>query len=131
NAVMLTIGFLAMGLNYAVLFGVLAGLLGIVPYLGTILTILPAMILAAVQFKDWWHPLLVVGIFALVHVMEGFGVSPKTMGDRGGLHRLTIIVAVLVGTTLLGGVPGGILAIPLTAAMRVVMFRYVWKKQSA
>jgi len=129
NAVLLTIGFLVMGLNYAVLFGVIAGLLGIVPYLGTILTIVPAMILAAVEFKDWWHPLLVVGIYSVVHTIEGFVVSPKIMGDRVGLHPLTIIVAVLVGTTLLGGILGGILAIPLTAAMRVVMFRYVWKKR--
>ncbi len=131
NAVLLTIGFLSMGLNYAVLFGVIAGLLGIVPYLGTILTIVPAMILAAVEFKDWWHPLLVAGIYSVVHLIEGFVLSPKIMGDRVGLHPLTIIVAVLVGTTLLGGILGGILAIPLTAALRVVMFRYVWKKREA
>src|SRR2546426_8858250 len=51
------------------------------------------------------------------------------MGDRVGLHPLSIIIAVMVGTTLLGGLLGGILAIPLTAALRVVMFRYVWKKR--
>jgi predicted PurR-regulated permease PerM len=49
------------------------------------------------------------------------------MGDRVGLHPLTIIIAVMVGTTLLGGLLGGILAIPLTAALRVLMFRYVWR----
>lgn len=129
DAVLLTIGFLSMGLNYAVLFGIAAGLLGIVPYLGTIVTILPAIAVAAVEFKDWLHPLLVVGIYALVHLIEGFLVAPKIMGDRVGLHPLTIIIAVLVGTTLLGGILGGILAIPLTAALRVVMFRYVWKKR--
>jgi len=129
NAVLLTIGFFSIGLNYAVLFGVLAGVLGIVPYLGTILTIIPAMTVAAVQFRDWLHPLEVVAVYCLVHMVEGFVVSPKIMGDRVGLHPLTIIVAVLVGTTLLGGILGGILAIPLTAALRVVMFRYIWKNQ--
>src|SRR5262249_16329367 len=59
NAVLLTIGFVAMGLSYGVLFGMAAGLFGIVPYLGTIITIVPAMIVAAVEFKDWLHPLLV------------------------------------------------------------------------
>src|SRR5205807_2090419 len=130
NAVLLTIGFLSMGLNYAVLFGLAAGLFGIVPYLGTIVTILPALAVATVEFRDWGHPLLVIGIYALVHLVEGFVVSPKIMGDRVGLHPLTIIVAVLVGTTLLGGILGGILAIPLTAALRVVMFRYVWKRKT-
>jgi predicted PurR-regulated permease PerM len=127
--VLLTIGFLAIGLNYAVILGVLAGILSIVPYLGAILTITPALILAAVQFKDWLHPLLVLGIFCLVQSLEGFVISPKIMGDRVGLHPLTIIVSVMVGTTLLGGILGGILAIPLTAAMRVLMFRYVWKRR--
>jgi predicted PurR-regulated permease PerM len=42
---------------------------------------------------------------------------------------LTIIIALMVGTTLLGGILGGILAIPLTAALRVIMFRYVWKRR--
>lgn len=128
--VLLTIGFLAIGLNYAVMLGILAGVLSIVPYLGAILTIIPAMVLAAVQFKDWLHPLLVLAIFALVQTLEGFVISPKIMGDRVGLHPLTIIIAVLVGTTLLGGILGGILAIPLTAALRVLMFRYVWKKRN-
>jgi predicted PurR-regulated permease PerM len=53
------------------------------------------------------------------------------MGDRVGLHPLSIIVAVMVGTTLLGGILGGVLAIPLTAAARVLMFRYIWKKREA
>ena len=127
--VLLTIGFLSIGLNYAVLIGVVAGLLNIVPYLGAILTIVPAVILAAVQFKDWLHPALVVAIFCGVQMLEGFVISPKIMGDRVGLHPVTIIIAVLVGTTLLGGILGGILAIPLTAALRVLMFRYVWKKR--
>ena len=131
DAVMLTIGFLIMGLNYAVLFGVAAGLLGIVPYLGTIVTIVPALTVAAIQFRDWLHPLEIVAVYSLVHLIEGFVISPKIMGDRVGLHPLTIIVAVLIGTTLLGGILGGILAIPLTAALRVVMFRYVWKKREA
>ena len=45
------------------------------------------------------------------------------------MKRLTIIVAVMLGTALMGGILGGILAIPLTAALRVLMFRYVWRKR--
>ncbi len=128
DGILLTIGFLAMGLNYAVLLGVLAGMLSIVPFLGVAISLIPATILAFVEFKDWLHPLLVLGIFAAVQMIEGFVISPKIIGDRVGLHPLTIIVAVMVGTTLLGGILGGILAIPLTAALRVLMFRYVWKQ---
>jgi predicted PurR-regulated permease PerM len=88
----------------------------------------PALVLATVQFQDWLHPLLVLAIFGTVQAVEGLFISPKIIGDRVGLHPLTIIVAVMIGTTLLGGILGGVLAIPLTAALRVLMFRYVWKK---
>lgn len=130
DAVLLCIGFLALGLNFAVLIGLMAGFLGIIPYLGTILTIVPAIILAGVQFHDLLHPILVVAIYSMVHLLEGFVIAPKIQGDRVGLHPLTIIVALLVGTTLLGGILGGILAIPFTAALRVVMFRYVWRERA-
>lgn len=126
DGVLLTIGFFAIGLNYALLLGVTAGLLSIVPFLGVVLSLVPALLLAAVQYGDWLHPALVLGVFGIVQFLEGFVISPKIMGDRVGLHPLTIILAVMVGTTLMGGIIGGILAIPLTAALRVLMFRYVW-----
>lgn len=129
DGILLTIGFFAMGLNFALLLGMTAGLLSIVPFLGVAISIIPAVILAAVQFGDWLHPAMVIGLFALVQFLEGFVISPKIMGDRVGLHPLTIIIAVMVGTTLLGGITGGILAIPLTAALRVLMFRYIWRKR--
>ena len=103
-------------------------MLSVIPYLGAILTLVPALVLAAVQFHDWLHPLLVLAVFGAVQLLEGLVISPKIIGDRVGLHPLTIIIAVMIGTTLLGGVLGGILAIPLTAALRVLMFRYVWKQ---
>ena len=127
---LLTTGFLVIGLEYAILLGVMAGLLSIIPYLGVALSIIPAFVLSMIQFvpdDGWLKPILVLVVFAAVQTMEGLFISPKIIGDRVGLHPLTIIVAVMVGTTLLGGIMGGVLAIPLTAALRTVMFRYVWK----
>ena len=126
---LLTIGFLVLGLEYAILLGVMAGVLGIIPYLGVALSIIPAFILSMVQFvptDGWLYPILILVWFAAVQAMEGLFISPKIIGDRVGLHPLTIIVAIMVGTTLLGGIVGGVLAIPLTAALRTLMFRYVW-----
>jgi predicted PurR-regulated permease PerM len=88
-----------------------------------------ALVIALVAFGDWQHPLLVVAVFGVVQALEGTLIQPKIMGERVGLHPVTIIIALMVGTTLLGGILGGILAIPLTAALRVIMFRYVWKKR--
>src|SRR5690606_11248872 len=109
--------------------GVMAGVLGIIPYLGVAISLIPAVTLAAVQFGDWLHPILVLVIFGVVNLLEGFVISPKIIGDRVGMHPLTIIIAVIIGTTLMGGILGGVLAIPLTAALRAMMYRYVWKKR--
>jgi predicted PurR-regulated permease PerM len=122
------IGFSIIGLRYAVLLGFIAGVLGIVPYLGVMLSILPAMAISIAQADGWIHPLLTLGIFVTVQLMEGLVISPKIIGDRVGMHPLTVIIAIMIGTTLLGGIIGGVLAIPLTAALRTVMFRYVWKQ---
>jgi predicted PurR-regulated permease PerM len=126
---LLIIGYKLIGLEYAFLLGVLAGILGIVPYLGVMLSIVPALTLCIIQFGDWPHAFALILLFVAVQAAEGLYISPKIIGDRVGLHPLTIILAVMVGTTLLGGIIGGILAIPLTAALRTLMFRYVWNRK--
>jgi predicted PurR-regulated permease PerM len=129
DGILYTIGFLIIGLPYAMLIGVMATCLTIIPFLGAITTCVTALVIAALAFGDWQHPAMVVAVFAVVQALEGTVIQPKIMGDRVGLHPVTIIIALLVGTTLLGGILGGILAIPLTAVLRVVMGRYVWKKR--
>jgi predicted PurR-regulated permease PerM len=129
DGVLYTIGFFIVGLPYAFLLGVMATVLTMIPFLGAITTCATALVIAFVQFGGWLHPLGVLAVFGVVQTLEGLVISPKIMGDRVGLHPLAIIIAVMAGTTLLGGLLGGILAIPLTAALRVLMFRYVWKKR--
>jgi predicted PurR-regulated permease PerM len=123
------IGFAIIGLPYAFVIGALAMVLTIIPFLGAIITCGSALLIALVTFGDWQHPLLVLAVFVVVQGIEGYVLQPKILGDRVGLHPMAIIIAIMVGTTLLGGILGGILAIPLTAALRVIMFRYVWKKR--
>jgi predicted PurR-regulated permease PerM len=98
-----------------------------IPFLGSVIAFVIAMVLTIMQFGDWLHPLLVVLIFTIVITLENFFYSPRIMGNRVGLHPAVIIIAVMVGITLLGGVLGGVLAIPLAAALRVIMSRYLWK----
>ena len=131
DAVLYMAGFLIIGVNYAFLLGFAAVFLTMIPFLGAIVICVTALTLAFVQYTDWLHPALVLVVFAVVQSLEGLVISPKIMGDRVGLHPLAIIIAVMAGTTLLGGILGGILAIPLAAALRVIMFRYVWKKRDA
>jgi predicted PurR-regulated permease PerM len=127
SGILYTIGFLCIGLDYAFLLGFLCMLLTMVPFLGSLVNFIVAMVLTIMQFGDWTHPLLILLIFTIVVSAENFFYSPRIMGNRVGMHPLVIIVAVMIGITLLGGLLGGVLAIPLAAALRVVMVRYFWK----
>jgi len=127
DATLYTIGFLWVGINYSFLIGFAAVLLTMIPFLGAMVVCVTALTLAFVQYLDWQHPALVLGVFATVQALEGLFISPKIIGDRVGLHPLVIIIAVMTGTTLLGGLLGGVLAIPLAAALRVILARYVWR----
>jgi predicted PurR-regulated permease PerM len=130
DGLMYMLGFLIIRLDYALLLGAAAMVLTIIPFLGAIIICVASLVIALVQFGDWFHPLLVLVVFSVAQSIEALVISPKIMGGRVGLHPLTIIIAVMAGTTLLGGLLGGILAIPLTAVLRVVMFRYVWKQRT-
>jgi predicted PurR-regulated permease PerM len=130
DGILYGLGFLIVGLPYALLIGAVAVVLTIIPFLGAILICAASLLIAVVQYGDLLHPLLVLAVFGFVQAMESLVFSPRIMGGRVGLHPITIIIAVMTGTTLLGGLLGGILAIPLTAALRVVMFRYVWKRHA-
>ncbi len=126
---MLAVGYLIIGLRYAVLLGVIAAIIGIIPYLGAITSLVLALSIAFIQFQDWYHPLFVIVVYILAQTTEGWVISPKIIGDRIGLHPLTVIISLMVGTALMGGIIGGILAIPITAILRSLLFRYVWKNR--
>ena len=132
SGTLLGLGWLLIGrLDYAILLGAIASLICILPYVGAIITLCAALILAGVQYGDGYHILAVLGVFAFVQAAEGLYYSPRILGNRVGLHPLTIIISVMAGTKLIGGILGGLLAIPLTAALRAIMLRYVWKKPVA
>jgi predicted PurR-regulated permease PerM len=128
--VLTAIGLSIIQLPYALLIGLLAGALSLIPYLGIASTLIPAMLIAyssaATPTDAWLKPILVLGVFSIVQFCEGFFISPKIMGDRTGLHPVTVIIGILVWSLLLPGLLGPILAIPLTATLRVLMYRYVW-----
>ncbi len=115
-------------LDFALLLGIMVGILGLIPYAGIIICWIPAVLIAAAQFGDWWHPLLVTFIFLIANNIDGIFVSPRIVGHSVGLHPLTIILSVFTWSILLGGLLGAILAVPLTASLLVLLRRYVWKE---
>jgi predicted PurR-regulated permease PerM len=113
---LLAVGFSVVGLRFGLFIGLALGILNIVPYLGTIIGLSVALPLAFLQPSGGWALVgLVLAVFCLVQLIEGWFLTPKIMGDRTGLHPVTIIVAIFFWGTAFSGVLGMILAIPLTA----------------
>ena len=114
------------GLNFAPLIGALVVVLTMIPYIGIILCWIPAVLIAAAQWGDWAHPLLITGVFVGVQYFESIFIAPKIVGDSVGLHPMTVIVSIFIWGLLIGGLLGPILAVPLTATAKVLLARYVW-----
>jgi predicted PurR-regulated permease PerM len=137
NGVVTCAGLMFVGVEFALIIGIAHCLLGIIPYLGNIICWLPAVIIAAAQGGSWlipadappWvFPLVVTAIFVVWQQIDGLFITPKIVGERVGLHPMTVILSVLFWSMVLGGLLGAILAVPLTATLKVVMKRYVWDR---
>lgn len=120
---------LFVGLNFALLIGLGVAILAMIPYLGMLLCWIPAVLIAAAQFGDWTHPLIVTVIFLAMNNLEGFFISPRIVGDSVSLSPFTVILSVLVWSLVLGGLLGALLAVPLTATIKVLLQRYVWRQR--
>ncbi|MCG2633679.1 MAG: AI-2E family transporter [Gammaproteobacteria bacterium] len=124
-AVLYTAGLRLVGLDQALLIGVLSGTVSFVPYLGLIVGLLLAVVSALLQFPDWIHLLSVVAVFGIVQTLESTLLTPWLVGDRIGLHPVTVIFAVLAGGQLFGFM-GILLALPVAAVLGVLT-RHAWR----
>ena len=113
-----TVGYLVMGLRYALVLGVLAGLFEIVPLVGPWLGAVPALLVALMQDPKL---ALFVGIYLLIiQNVEANVLVPRVMSKTVGVSSLVVLLGILVGATL-GGIGGALVAVPLAAAIQVVL----------
>lgn len=173
------------GLPYALLIGVFLAILGLIPYIGNLLVMIPAVLIAIAHFgasawgtvegetppvvgetalvlvegsakadhyvvasvpsegdrvevllnawtwlpNMWAYPVIVLLIFIILQQINGFITAPRIVGDSVGLHPLTVIFSVLFWSFLLGGLLGALLAVPLTASIKVLFRRYLWERR--
>jgi predicted PurR-regulated permease PerM len=116
GATTLTLMFL--GIRYYYILGPIAGLAIMLPYVGVILSTLPAVAVAYFQY-DGRKALLVLLVYSVLQFLEGNVLTPFIVGGRVRLFPLTVMIA-FISWGLLWGVPGAILAVPLTSAIKVV-----------
>ena len=118
-----TLGLWIVGLDVALLIGMLAGLISFVPYLGAIVGITSACIAALSQFHEFTPLLWVALVFLAGQTLEGTVLTPKLVGDKIGLHPVSVIFSVMAGGQLFGFL-GILLALPV-ASIIMVFLRHV------
>jgi predicted PurR-regulated permease PerM len=118
-----SLGLSIVGLDLALLIGLISGLFAIVPYLGLAIGVITASIAAFAQFQDWLHVFYVWIVFGLATVLENTVLTPVLVGDRIGLHPVAVLFAIFCGGQLFGFL-GVLLALPV-AAVTMVLLRHL------
>jgi predicted PurR-regulated permease PerM len=123
-AFMYSAGLWLIGLEFGLLIGVIAGLLSVVPFLGTITGLVLASVAMVVQTGDWQQLWMVGVVFGVGQFIEGNILTPKLVGDKIDLHPVVVIFVVLAGGQLFG-FTGVLLALPVAAVVWVIIKRTV------
>lgn len=118
-SVLNSIGFLALGLKYAILLGVTAALLNVIPYIGPWIGALMPITIALLTKDSVMYAVGAMGVILLTQFIDNNFVTPKVVGSSVSINPLASIVALLVGG-MLWGVVGLILAIPITGMLKIV-----------
>lgn len=203
DGALVAVALTAIGLPYALLIGVFLAILGLIPYIGNLMVMVPAILIAIAHFgaaswgsvlqnetpvvgsvamvqvdgggstgvaaapgaeattqiktkakryvvtnvsadgkwaevllhawtwlpNVWIYPVIVLLVFVTLQQVNGLVTAPRIVGDSVGLHPLTVIFSVLFWSFLLGGLLGALLAVPLTAAIKVLFRRYLWERR--
>jgi predicted PurR-regulated permease PerM len=112
------IGLTLIGVPYAVVLALIAGIMEAVPNVGPIIAAVPAVIVAALYSP--WQALFVAILYLLIQQLENYVIVPRVMSKAVELHPLAVLLALMVGGELMG-VLGAVLAVPVTAAISVIV----------
>ena len=115
---------------YAFLLGALAGVMGIIPFLGLVLSIIPAVIIALVSGNVLWSLAKVALVYGLVQILDSGIISPRVVGDSVGLHPVWIVLALSVGGFFFGFV-GLLISVPAAVGVKLVTVRGLERYRSS
>lgn len=115
---------------YAFLLGALAGVMGLIPFLGLVLSIIPAVIIALVSGSVLWSLAKVAFVYGLVQILDSGIISPRVVGDSVGLHPVWIVLALSVGGFFFGFV-GLLISVPAAVGVKLVMVRGLERYRSS
>ncbi len=121
-AILNSVGLLVLGVDHAIFFGILSGILTIIPYVGIFIGALFPIVMALLTKDSLWYPAGVVIIFSIVQFLEGNFITPRITGSKVSINALAAIIALLIGGKILG-IAGMILAMPALGIIKIILSR--------
>lgn len=118
-----TIGLGLIGIEYPLFWGTLAGVLSVIPYVGTLIGGLLPFLFAMATADHNWQPIAVVLYYVFIQQLEGNFITPKIVGGRVNINPLVAIIALLF-FGMLWGVAGVVLALPIISILRIIMAEF-------
>lgn len=118
-AVLNSVGLLILGIEYAIILGIIGAFLNLIPYLGGIIAIALPMIIAFITKDSLTYPVLVFCIYMLIQFIDNNLIIPKIVASRVRINAFVSIIAVLLGGAI-WGIAGMFLSIPLVAIIKVI-----------
>lgn len=118
------VGLAALGFPYAAMLGLMVGVLSVVPYLGLLLSLAPAVFIALVSGSPGLALLKVAVVYGGAQLLEGTVISPRIVGDSVGLHPVWVVLALALGGYYFGFV-GLLIAVPAAAGVKLLVIRGV------
>ena len=119
-AILNTVGLLFLGIKHAIFFGVLSGILTIIPYVGIFIGALMPTLMALITKDSAWYAVGVIAVFFVVQFLEGNFITPRITGSKVSINALAAILALLLGGKILG-IAGMILAVPAIGVLKIML----------
>ncbi len=110
---------LIIGIDYAILFGVIGAMLNIIPYVGGILGVTLPVIIALTTKSSFSYALMVIAAYVTIQFIDNHYIVPKVVASKVKLNALVSVIVVLAGSAL-WGIPGMLISIPITAIIKVL-----------
>jgi predicted PurR-regulated permease PerM len=118
-ATMNSIALLIIGIDYAILLGIIGGLLNVIPYIGGIVAVALPMMIAIATKSTAWYAVYVLAAYYFIQLIDNNYIVPKIVASKVKINALFSIIVVLAGNAL-WGVPGMFLSIPLLAIVKLI-----------
>ncbi|HTH55191.1 MAG TPA: AI-2E family transporter [Cyclobacteriaceae bacterium] len=114
-----SVGLLLIGIDYAIILGIIGAILNVIPYIGGIIAVSLPVAIAFITKDSYSYPLIVILLYLCIQFIDNHFIMPRVVASRVQLNALISVIAVLVGGAL-WGIPGMFLSIPLTAILKVI-----------